>query len=140
VDDAVLSNCGPTATSGTLFTIAVSSSSPSGPGTVTITALKLRDCNNATLSTAAGAPATVPIDNQAPAVAVTSPNGGEAWAVGSSQTLTWNATDNAGVANVDLAYSTDGGATYPNAIATGIANSGSYAWTVPNTPSTQARV
>src|SRR5262249_49740589 len=34
----------------------------------------------------------------------------------------------------------DGGATYPNAIATAVANSGSYAWTVPNTPTSQARV
>src|ERR1043165_9007455 len=33
-----------------------------------------------------------------------------------------------------------GGATFPNVIATGIANSGSYAWTVANTPTTQARV
>src|SRR5204863_2321397 len=42
--------------------------------------------------------------------------------------------------SVDLAYSTDGGATYPNVIATGIANSGTYVWTVPNTPTTAARV
>src|SRR5205807_1989041 len=40
----------------------------------------------------------------------------------------------------DLAWSSDGGATYPNAIATGIANSGSYSWTVPNAPTTSARV
>src|SRR5262249_16371447 len=39
--------------------------------------------------------------------------------------------DNAAVANVDIAYSTDGGATYPNVIASGVANSGSYPWTVP---------
>src|SRR5207244_12372513 len=82
----------------------------------------------------------VPIDNQAPAVSVLAPNGGESLVVGSTFTITWTATDNTGVANVDLAYSTDGGATYPNVIATGIANSGSFAWTVPNTPNTTARV
>ena len=54
--------------------------------------------------------------------------------------LTWTATDNAGVTAVDLASSTDGGASYPNVIATGLANLGSYSWTVPNTPSSAARV
>src|SRR5262249_2115996 len=52
VDDALTANCGPTGTSGTLFTINVKSSSPSGPGTITVTSLKLRDCSNLTLSTA----------------------------------------------------------------------------------------
>ena len=65
VDDAV-TPCGATGTSGTLFTIDVSSSAPSGPGTVSITDLKLRDCSNQDLPTAAGPPATVPIDNAAP--------------------------------------------------------------------------
>lgn len=73
-------------------------------------------------------------------MSVTSPAGGEAWKVASSHAITWTATDNVGVTAVDLAYSTDGGATYPNAIATSLANSGSYAWTVPNTPSTTVRV
>jgi len=41
---------------------------------------------------------------------------------------------------VDLAYSTDGGATFPHVIATGLANTGSYAWTIPDTPTTTARV
>ena len=140
VDDAILTNCGPSATSGGLFTLAVSSSSPSGPGSITITSLKLRDCSNGSLATAIGAPATVPIDNAAPLVTVTAPNGAESWYVGNTENITWTATDNTGVANVDLAYSTDGGATFPNVIATGIANSGSYAWLIPNTPSSLARV
>src|SRR5439155_8737895 len=72
VDDALLSNCGPTATSGTLFSIGVTSTSPSGPGTITITAIKLRDCSNGDLAAGAGPPGTVPIDNQAPSVTVTS--------------------------------------------------------------------
>src|SRR5262249_13645609 len=81
-----------------------------------------------------------PIDNEAAAVTVTSPNGGESLTVGASYPITWTASDNVGVANVDIAYSTDGGATYPNAIATAVANSGSYPWTVPNTPTAMARV
>ncbi len=139
-DGVLSSTCGPTAKTGRLFSLAVSSSSAGGPGTVTITALKLRDCSNATLASPAGPAATVPIDNQPPVVTLTAPDGGEALAVGAPYSITWTATDNAGVANVDLAYSTDGGATYPNAIATGIANSGSYSWTVPNTPTAQGRV
>jgi beta-lactamase superfamily II metal-dependent hydrolase len=79
-------------------------------------------------------------DVTAPAVAMTSPNGGETWKAGSTQAITWSATDAVGVTSVDLAYSTDGGATFPNALASGIANSGSWSWTVPNVPTGTARV
>jgi hypothetical protein len=79
-------------------------------------------------------------DTQAPVVTVTAPVGGEAWPVGSAQAITWTATDNVGVAAIDLAYSTDGGASFPNPIATGLANTGTYAWTVPTVLSTTARV
>jgi hypothetical protein len=71
---------------------------------------------------------------------VTSPVGGESWAGGSVHDITWTATDNAAVTAVDLALSTDGGASFPTAIATGIANSGTFAWTLPGLVSTQARV
>lgn len=79
-------------------------------------------------------------DVTAPVVTVTSPTGGESWPVGSARNITWSATDNIGVANVDIAYSTNGGASFPNAIALAIPNTGSYAWTVPGTPSTTTRV
>jgi beta-lactamase superfamily II metal-dependent hydrolase len=79
-------------------------------------------------------------DVTAPAVSVTSPNGGETWKAGSTQAITWTATDAVGVTSVDLAWSTDGGATFPNALASGIANSGSWSWTVPNVPTGTARV
>lgn len=74
---------------------------------------------------------TLATDSQAPVASVTAPVGGETWKAGSSHAITWTATDNVGVTTVDLAYSTDGGVTYPNTIATGLANSGTYAWTVP---------
>jgi hypothetical protein len=54
--------------------------------------------------------------------------------------ITWTATDNAAVATIDLAFSTDGGATFPNLIAVGLENTGSYDWTPPAVVSTQARV
>jgi len=67
-----------------------------------------------------------------PSAHVVAPSGGELWLVGSTQTIRWNATDtnNAALASVDLAYSVDSGASW-TPIATGIADSGSFAWTVP---------
>ena len=79
-------------------------------------------------------------DVTAPTVALGAPANGVTWKAGSTQAITWTASDNVGVTAVDLAYSTDGGATYPNAIATGLANSGTYNWTVPNISSTTVRV
>lgn len=75
-----------------------------------------------------------------PSVTLTSPVGGESWGVASVHNATWTATDNVGVTTVDLAYSTDGGATYPNAIATGLTNTGTYAWTIPALLSNTVRV
>lgn len=65
-----------------------------------------------------------------PTVAVTSANGGETWYIGTGQSITWSASDNVGVTSVDLLLSRDGGATFPETIASGVANSGSFAWTV----------
>ncbi len=79
-------------------------------------------------------------DTTPPVVAVGAPNGGEDWKAGSAQAITWTASDDVGVTAVDLAYSTDGGASFPNSIATGLANSGSYLWTVPDAPGTSVRV
>ncbi len=75
-----------------------------------------------------------------PTVSITSPVGGESWKAGSSHAITWSASDNVGVTSIDLAWSTDGGATYPNSVATGLSNSGSYTWSVPNTPGTTNRI
>ncbi len=79
-------------------------------------------------------------DPTPPSVTLVSPVGGEDWKAGSVQSITWSAGDNVGVTAVDLVYSIDGGDTWPYAIATGLANTGSYPWTVPVTPSAQARV
>jgi hypothetical protein len=65
-----------------------------------------------------------------PSAQVLYPNGGETITEGSNVNLLWSATDNVDVVGVDLFLSTDDGANY-SAIATGIPNSGSYAWTAP---------
>jgi hypothetical protein len=65
------------------------------------------------------------------------PNGSSV-IVGASQTIFW--TNNGGFnRNVTVELSTDGGANY-SAIATNIVNTGIYEWTVPNSPTMQARI
>jgi hypothetical protein len=71
---------------------------------------------------------------------VTTPNGGESYPGGSTQTITWNnAGTNAApfnVANVKISLSTDGGLTYPTVITNSTANDGSEALTIPAVPAT----
>ncbi len=71
-------------------------------------------------------------------ITVTSPNGGETWMVGSNQTITWTVSG-ISLSAVPINYSTDGGSSWIVVIAS-TANSGSYAWTIPNTPSTKCLV
>ncbi len=140
-DGAVVAGpCGSDQALATLFDVALSSAAASAVDTVTVLRWSLGTCDDSKLPAAVGTAAEVRIDHSAPAVTVTAPNGGQSWAVGSPHSITWTATDDAGVGSVDLAYSTDGGASYTAAIATGIANSGSHLWTVPNTLSTTVRV
>lgn len=73
---------------------------------------------------------TASVDAIAPLAILASPDGGEVLKAGSSQSVTWSASDNVGVTTVDLDWSSDGGSTW-SAIATAIANTGSYPWTVP---------
>lgn len=68
-----------------------------------------------------------------PVILVTSPNGGEAWPVGSTQKLTWR-TGSAPVGDVRIEYTTDAGSTWLD-IAGRTENDGLYEWSVPDTPS-----
>jgi C1A family cysteine protease len=74
------------------------------------------------------------IDNP-PVLDVSTPDGGEIWVGGSTQYIRWNMSDSNEPLDgltVNLYYSTDGGATYPNIITTGLtgftANPCSYEW------------
>lgn len=58
---------------------------------------------------------------------------------GSNVNITWTNTGGFN-RNVTIELSTDGGASFPTAIATDVANTGSRSWTVPNTPTTAARI
>jgi len=65
-----------------------------------------------------------------PSVAVVHPNGGETLNIGASASLEWSATDDVGVTSVDLLLSRTGvGGSYES-VATGLANTGVFDWTV----------
>lgn len=74
-----------------------------------------------------------------PSVGVSSPNGGETWGIGSVHNITWSQTDN--VVNDSIYYSTDGGSNWTAVVSLPTPPDPlEYAWTVPSTPTTQARV
>jgi hypothetical protein len=70
-------------------------------------------------------------------ITVTSPNGNETREGGTAQNVTWTSTGT--IANVKLEYSVDNGSSW-STIIDSIANSGTYSWTIPNTPSTNCLV
>jgi len=72
-----------------------------------------------------------------PAVTVTAPNGGESFVGGSSQNITWTSS---GLTNVKLEYTLNDGGSWTVITASTAAAPGTFAWTVPSTPSTAARV
>lgn len=76
------------------------------------------------------------IPGDAPVLTLTAPNGGESWAAGSVRDITWTSS---GVANVRLEYSLNG-STWTPLVASTAAAAGSYAWTVPASATTAARV
>jgi endonuclease/exonuclease/phosphatase family metal-dependent hydrolase len=71
-----------------------------------------------------------------PRVTVVSPNGGESFPGGSVQNVTWTSFN---VANVRLEYTLNGGASW-TVIASDLASTGSFAWTLPTTSTSAARV
>ena len=73
----------------------------------------------------------------APMITVSSPNGGENWEVGSNHNITWTSS---GVSNVKIEYTVNNGSSWATIVNSVNASSGSYSWTIPNTPSTQCKV
>jgi hypothetical protein len=86
---------------------------------------------------------TVTVTNSSGPFSVTSPNTAVSWAGGSSQTITWNVASTTAApvscANVKISISTDGGTTFSTLVAS-TANDGSETVTIPNTPTTTARI
>jgi hypothetical protein len=84
------------------------------------------------------------VDGNSGPFAVTSPNTNVTWAGSSSQIITWNVTNTdaapVNCTNVNILLSTDGGQTFPTVLLANTPNDGSESVTIPNTPSTTARI
>jgi protocatechuate 3,4-dioxygenase beta subunit len=101
---------------------------PSAPSTTCLVRVSETDGNPSDTSNAVFTINTPVV----PTITVTSPNGGEVWAGGSPQAITWTSTGTVG--NVIVEYSTNGGGSWTTIIAS-TANDGTHPWTVPNVPS-----
>jgi hypothetical protein len=74
-----------------------------------------------------------------PSVGVTAPNGGEDWTVGTVHNITWSQTGNA--VRDSIYYSTDAGSNWSDVAYYDVPPVPlQHAWTVPGTPTTEARV
>ena len=85
----------------------------------------------------------VTVTNTSGPFSVTAPNTAVSWAGNSSQTITWAVANTTAApvscANVKISISTDGGNTFTTLVAS-TPNDGTEVVTIPNTPSTTARV
>ena len=70
-------------------------------------------------------------------IGITAPASGATWNCGSSQTIIWNYTGSFN--HVMIEYSTDSGVTW-NTIIASTPNTGTYPWTVANTPTNAAQI
>ena len=86
---------------------------------------------------------TVTVSNSSGPFSVTAPNTAVSWAGNSSQNITWSVANTTAApvscANVKISISTDGGNTFSTLLAS-TPNDGSQAVTIPNTPTTTARI
>ena len=107
------------------------SNTPTFPG---LTSVNVGSISNVTPSdvtpylTPAGASDVTP-----PAVAVLTPNGAEVLSAGTTTTVTYSATDSAGVTRVDFYLSGDGGTSW-KPVGKSASPTGSFSWFVPNRP------
>jgi hypothetical protein len=74
---------------------------------------------------------------EVPLLTVVSPNGGEVWPVGSTQTIRWRSVGVSGSVRIDI--SRDGGSTWETIIPN-TSNDGDESWIVKGPPTTHARI
>ncbi|MEK6283055.1 MAG: reprolysin-like metallopeptidase [Acidobacteriota bacterium] len=76
--------------------------------------------------------------------AVTQPGASSSWTAGSNQTVTWDVANSSSApvncTNVRVLLSIDGGSSFPFTLASSVPNSGSATITVPNAPTSTARI
>lgn len=75
-----------------------------------------------------------------PATYLRSPRGGQVYETGDSVTIEWISDAVTNIDSADLLLSLDGGENYNVVLAEDIPNTGSWQWTVPSMPSSEARV
>jgi len=96
--------------------------------------VKLTDIDGDTVTSVSGNVFTITATRT---LSITSPNGGETWSAGTSQSITWTSDH---ISVVKIEYTTDNGDNW-NIITESTASDGSYAWAaVPNAPTTSARI
>ena len=99
------------------------SQTPAGDYRVKITSGTYVDASNADFTVA-------PV----PTITVTSPNGGESWLAGSTQTVTWTYTGSAGtMAQIDLIKGGANTSSIVKSTSMGSSGKGSYSWKIPGT-------
>ena len=80
------------------------------------------------------------VPGEPPQITVTSPDGGEVWNAGTTEDITWTTTPGDDpIDRIDLWYSINNGASWTS-IATGLGNTGSYPWNIPNVHSNECLV
>ncbi|WP_205509834.1 reprolysin-like metallopeptidase [Longitalea arenae] len=86
---------------------------------------------------------TVTVTNSSGPFSVTAPNTAVSWAGNSAQNITWNVANTTAApvscAHVKISVSTDGGTTF-NTLVASTPNDGSEVVTIPNTPTSTARI
>ena len=86
----------------------------------------------------------VNVTNSSGPFAVTQPNSAVVWTVGETRTVTWAVANTTAApvscANVKISLSTNGGLTFPTVLSASTANDGTETVTVPNLPTTTARI
>jgi len=87
---------------------------------------------------------TVTVDGVSGPFIVTSPNTGVSYVGNSTQTVTWNVAGTTAApvnaANVRILFSSNGGTTFPTVLLASTANDGTQTVTIPNIPTSQARI
>jgi hypothetical protein len=82
----------------------------------------------------------VHLGGQDPTAYLVNLNGGEVLTPGSNVEVRWISDDDEAVQSVDLLLSTDGGASFPTVVASGLPRLGAFNWTVPDVCSGTARL
>ncbi|MDP6584664.1 MAG: Ig-like domain-containing protein, partial [Anaerolineales bacterium] len=121
--------------SGTTYTFNVT---PAANGTVTVE-IPTDICTDAAGNTNVPSSISLFYDTTSPSITITSPVTGDSLKIGSSKTISWQASDNHGVSKVDISHTIDNGTNWSNLILAQ-EDTSSFIWSIPNTPSEEVQL